>query len=61
MVTFQHQEKNQFKHWLHLLLHQQMMKYVHYLVQYMSRQSIQIHLQLNKEILVVQVIKWSHR
>ena len=32
MVNFQHQTTNQFQHWLHIMLHQQRKKGVHYLV-----------------------------
>ena len=37
MVTFQNKTFHQFQHWLQLLLHKQMMKDVHFLVQYMRR------------------------
>ena len=42
---------HQFQYLTHLLLHQQMEKGVHYLVQYTRRSSIQIDLKLNQELL----------
>ena len=56
MVKFKHQTTLQFQHSLHVMLHQQMTKGVHYFVQYTRRQSIQIYLKLNKELLGAQVM-----
>ena len=56
MVTFQHQTTHHFQHLLHLLSHQQMMKDVNYLVQYMRRSSIKIYITLYQYLLGVQVM-----
>ena len=54
MTTFQHQNTHQFQHLLHLMLHPQMTKDVHYLVQNTRISSTQIYLKLNQELLGVQ-------
>ena len=56
MVTFQHQTTHQFQHLLHLMLHPQMTKYVHYLVQYIRISSIHIYLNIDQQWLYVQVM-----
>ena len=48
MVTFEHKTTHQFQHLLHLLLHQQMIKDVKYIVQYIGRSIIQIDLKTNQ-------------